>query len=60
MEPTVLDIEKYKIQRYQLYLQVVSVLLSGVLLYTLISGKGKIKEIDDDENHDEFNPIFDD
>lgn len=60
MEPTQLDIEKYKIQRYQLWLQVASVLLSGFLVYTLISGKGKIQEIDDDENHDEFNPIWED
>ena len=58
MDSTQLDLEKYKIQRYQLWLQVASVLLSGFLVYTLISGKGKIKEIDDD--HDEFNPIWDD
>lgn len=59
MEPTALDLEKFKIQRYQLWLQVASVLLSGFLVYTLIAGKGSIKEIDD-EDHPEFNPIWDD
>jgi hypothetical protein len=58
MEPSQLDLEKYKIQRYQLWLQVASVLLSGFLVYTLIAGKGSIKEIDED--HPEFNPIWDD
>lgn len=55
-QAALLDQERLRIQRYQLYLQVVSVLLSGFLVYTLVTGKGKIQEV---EEKDEFNNYFD-
>ena len=55
-QAALLDQERLKIQRYQLYLQVVSVLLSGFLVYTLVTGKGKIQEVDE---KDVFNNYFD-
>lgn len=58
MDAVNMDAERLKIQKYQLYLQVVSVLLSGFLVYTLISGKGKIQEIEEGNGKDEFNDYF--
>lgn len=58
MDTASMDVERLKIQKYQLYLQVVSVLLSGFLVYTLISGKGKIQEVEEGNGHDEFNDYF--
>lgn len=58
MDTVNMDAERLKIQKYQLYLQVVSVLLSGFLVYTLISGKGKIQEIEEGNGKDEFNDYF--
>lgn len=34
-----LDMERFKIQKTQMYLQVMSVIMSGILLYVLINGK---------------------
>lgn len=34
-----LEVEKFKIQKTQMYLQIASVIMSGVLLYVLISSR---------------------
>jgi Na+-driven multidrug efflux pump len=43
-----LEVEKFKIQKTQMYLQVASVIMSAVLLYVLISGNKKADKMDDD------------
>lgn len=55
-----LDGERLQIQRYQLYLQIASVLLSAFLVYTVVSGRKRFEEVEDSENHDEFNNYFED
>ena len=42
-----LEIEKFKIQKTQMYLQVASVIMSAVLLYVLIKGKKELEQTDD-------------
>jgi hypothetical protein len=42
-----MEIEKFKIQKTQMYLQIASVVMSAVLLYVLISGKKEIEKVED-------------
>ncbi len=51
-----LEVEKFKIQKMQMYLQIASVVMSAVLLYVLINGKKEVEEIEKD---DAFNNIGD-
>lgn len=50
-----LELEKFKIQKTQMYLQIASVIMSAVLLYVLINGKKEIEKAEDDA----FNNIGD-
>ena len=48
-----LELEKFKIQKTQMYLQIVSVLLSATLIYFLISEKKSVKKyVDSDVSPD--------
>lgn len=42
------ELERLKIQKTQMYLQVVSVIISGVLLYVLVSNKKASNVIEND------------
>ena len=44
-----LELEKIKIQKTQMYLQIVSVLLSATLIYFLISEKKSVKKYVDSD-----------
>ena len=48
MTPQEIELEKFKMQKTQLHLQVASVIISAILLYTLVSGRGKIQEVEND------------
>lgn len=60
MDANQLELEKLKMQKIQLYLQVASVVLSGIFVYALISGKNKIKTVSNPEDADEFDEMFED
>lgn len=42
-----MELQKFKIQKTQMYLQIASVIMSAVLLYVLINGK-KAEKVEDD------------
>ena len=54
-----LELEKFKIQKTQMYLQIVSVLLSATLIYFLISSK-KEKEAANWIGEEDVGPDMDD
>jgi len=53
MDANQMELEKFKMQKNQLYLQVVSVILSGIFLYALISGKNKIRTVSNPDDVDD-------
>lgn len=43
-----LEVEKFKIQKTQMYLQVASVIMSAILLYVLINGRKDVEKLEDE------------
>ena len=59
MTPTEIDEAKLKMQKTQLNLQIVSVLFSGILLYILITGKQKMRVVENPMDGYEFDILED-
>jgi hypothetical protein len=55
MAPDQLELEKHKMQKTQMYLQVVSVLLSSIFLYVIVTGKSRVKTVRN-PNDDDYDP----
>ena len=61
MDQAAMDLERLKMQRTAMYLQIVSVVLSGIFVYALISGKNKVRTVSnpDDFDEDDFDNMLD-
>lgn len=60
MDSNQLEIEKLKMQKIQLYLQAASVILSGIFVYALISGKNRVRTVSNPNEDDGFEEMFED